>query len=235
VPFAEPLSALQVLLLDGHCAVRLWTGAALVMLLALVLGRVFCGWLCPYGLLSELLFALRRRPPALPGEEGAQAGHAFRLRMAFCAAGLMAACFCAFPVLQRFSMPGELSLAPLRALEGWELCLTALFPPGALLLAEGISGRRLWCRYACPQSVCLGLAARCLPGGFGVKWTRARCTCPRDDRSCLRACSLGLAPRQMSGPPRCECIQCAQCVSACAERGAALRMGWQSRSTLESS
>jgi len=224
LPFADPLSALQVLLIDGHFAVRLWTGAVLVLLMACALGRVFCSWLCPYGLLSELVYALRLRlPPAF--REDAAVRHAYWLRMALCVLGLVAACVCAFPVLQRFSMPGELSLAPLRVLDCWEIGMALLLPPGTALLAEGISGNRLWCRYACPQSVCLALAAQCFPGAFGVKWMPARCACPRDDRPCRRACSLGLTPRHINGPPRSECTQCAQCVSACAERGAALRIG----------
>ena len=230
LPFADPLSALQVLLIDGHVAAQLWTGALLVVLLAFALGRVFCGWLCPYGLLSELIYAVRRLlTPLLPGDAAVRS--ALRFRLALCLVGLVAACLGAFPVLQRFSMPGELSLAPLRALEGWEACMAALLPPGVILLAEGVSGRRLWCRYACPQSVCLALAACCFPGAFGVKWTPGRCCCPQNDRPCLRACTLGLAARQSNGPPRGECVQCAQCVSACAERGAALRMGWQTPST----
>ena len=224
LPFVDPLSALQVLLVDGHVAVQLWIGAALVVLLAFALGRIFCGWLCPYGLLSELLYAFRRgMQPRM--REKAATRHEMLFRIAVCVLGLMAACLCAFPVLQRVSMPGELSLAPLRAVEGWAICVAALLPPGMALLAEGVSGRRLWCRYACPQSVCLSLAARCFPRAFGVRWSPARCSCPQDDRPCLRACSLGLAPRRQGGPPRSECVQCAQCVSACAQRGAALRMG----------
>ena len=224
LPFADPLSAVQVLLLDGHFAVQLWTGAALVLLLACAMGRVFCGWLCPYGLLSELVHALRGRwkPQA---HADAPSRHAFWLRIAVCALGLAAAGLCAFPVLQRFSMPGELSLAPVRALEGLTVCLASLVPQGMILLTEGVSGRRWWCRYACPQSVCLSLAARCFPRAFGVKWTPGQCSCRQDDRPCRSACSLGLVPRQQGGPPRGECIQCARCVSVCAEHGAALRMG----------
>jgi len=230
LPFADPLSAIQVLLLDGHFSFTLWTGAALVLLAACALGRVFCGWLCPYGLLSELTYAARRRlSPVL--REDAATRHAFRCRLALCGCGLVAACCFAFPVLQRFSMPGELSLAPLRALDGWEVCAAALLQPMAVLSAEGVSGRRLWCRYICPQSVCLTLAARCFPGAFGVKWTPERCTCPRDDRPCMRACSLGLTARQAAGPPRGECMQCGCCVSACAARGAALRQAWHTPST----
>ena len=225
LPFADPLSALQVLLVDGFFAVQLWIGAALALLLSCVLGRVFCAWLCPYGLLSELAHASRRLvPPRMCADAAAQPG--LRARIAVCVLGLVAACFFAFPVLQRFSMPGELSLAPLRVLEGWAICMPALLPPAAALLAEGVGGRRLWCRYVCPQSVCLALAAQCFPAAFGVKWSHERCACPQDDRPCRRACSLGLDPRRKGGPSRAECVQCAQCVSACAKRGAALRLGW---------
>ncbi|MCL1985445.1 MAG: quinol dehydrogenase, partial [Betaproteobacteria bacterium] len=110
-------------------------------------------------------------------------------------------------------------------LEGWAVFLAVLLPPGMILLVEGISGRRLWCSYICPQSVCLAVAAQCLPGGFGIKWAPERCACPHDDRLCQRVCSLGLIPNRKGGPPRNECSQCAQCVSACEKRGAALRIG----------
>jgi ferredoxin-type protein NapH len=234
LPFADPLSALQVFLMDGHMAGELWAGAVIVVLLACALGRVFCGWLCPYGLLSELVHAARpSQSPRL--REDAAERYAFRLRIAVCVFGVVAAHICAYPVLHRFSMPGELSLAPLRAVEGWDICMAVLMPPAVMLLAEGVAGKRLWCVYICPQSVSLALASLCFPGFFGVRWTSERCTCPRDDRPCQNACSLGLAPRQKSGPPRSECVQCAQCVTACAERGAALRMEFFTRSPRESS
>ena len=224
LPFADPLSALQVLLLEGYFAPQLWAGAVLVVLTACAFGRFFCGWLCPYGLLSELVYGWRKRW-ALPHRKTAPMRHAFLLRLALCVVGLVGAFVFALPLVQRFSMPGELSLAPLRVVDGWSIGLALLFPPGLALLIEGLSGRRLWCRYACPQSVCLSLAAQCFPGGFGVTWAPARCTCRHDDRACQRACSLGLAPCHVNGPPRSECSQCGQCVSACAERGAALRIG----------
>jgi len=225
LPFADPLSAVQVLLTDGHFAPVLWTGAALVVLLVCALGRVFCGWVCPYGLLSELVHAARCRVSSLP-VEAALPRHALWCRLALCSCGLAAAYFCAFPVLQRFSMPGELSLAPLRALEDWASYAAALAPAGAVLTAELAGGRRLWCCYVCPQSVCLSLAARCFPGAFGVKWTPGRCNCSRNDRACRRVCTLGLTAGRQGGPPRGECMQCGRCVSACAERGAALRMAF---------
>lgn len=54
VPFADPLSALQLLVAGMLPGPRLWMGALLTLTPALLLGRVFCSWACPYGLLSEL-------------------------------------------------------------------------------------------------------------------------------------------------------------------------------------
>ena len=42
-------------------AARLLGGAVLSLGLALLLGRVFCSWICPYGFFSELAYRLRWR------------------------------------------------------------------------------------------------------------------------------------------------------------------------------
>ncbi len=221
LPLADPLSGLHLLLVDHNFVLQLCLGGGISLLLAFALGRFFCGWLCPYGLLSELVHSLRGRP-----RSGKAAGSPdLRFRLVVFLLGLIAAVLLGLPVLQRLSLPGELSLAPLRARESWEALGLALLVPALPLLVEMVSGERLWCRFICPQSVCLSLAARCNPGGFGVRWTPGRCSCAKHDRVCADACSLRLNPRQKNGPPRSECVQCGDCVLACAKRGGALRLG----------
>jgi ferredoxin-type protein NapH len=61
VPFADPLSALEQMLAARSVAAELLLGLGVTALLYLILGRVFCGWLCPFGLMLELLHALRER------------------------------------------------------------------------------------------------------------------------------------------------------------------------------
>lgn len=236
LPLADPLSALQVLIVGNSFAPRLCLGAGLVLLFAFSAGRFFCGWLCPYGLFSEQVHALRRklRPCAAAAQAEVKSPplrrrkmpNAFYGRAAVCALGIAAGLHLGLPALQRLSLPGELSLAPLRAVEGWDMLLGALLFPAAVLLAEGVSGERLWCRFICPQSVCLGLAARCNPRVLGVYWTAARCNCRAGDRPCSAACSLRLEPRRKNGPSRIECVQCGDCLRACAQRGGALRAGF---------
>ena len=61
IPFADPVGAAQVAAMGFLPAGRLLGGALLSLGLALLLGRVFCSWVCPYGLLSELVYTLRWR------------------------------------------------------------------------------------------------------------------------------------------------------------------------------
>ena len=49
---SDPLSAVSLALADGGFPVALLLAAAL-LLLTLVLGRFFCGWVCPFGTLHH--------------------------------------------------------------------------------------------------------------------------------------------------------------------------------------
>ena len=235
VPFADPLSTVQALL-GGMVPFALWAGAGLVLLVALLFGRVFCGWLCPFGLLSETAHALRRRFVFSKAQTlVSSAPHAyrqwFRARTGLCLLGFLLAALLGFPLLHSVSLPGELSLLSLQAGEGTVALLTALSLPLVVLLAETVTGKRLWCR-VCPQAACLALAAACTNKGLGVAWNPTRCTCPRHARKCEAACSLQLPIRCKNGPPRSECVQCGDCVAACgkactAVQGQALLLGFK--------
>ena len=222
IPFADPVGAAQVAAMGFLPAGRLMAGALLSLVVALVLGLVFCSWICPYGFLSELVYALRWR------RDGGRlvVRQAFWGKVLLLVMGLVAALGVGFPVLGIVSLPGELSLLPVLAWQGddaWLLLVAAAVPLVALLL-EFVTGKRLWCRFVCPQSVLLGATARCLPEkapGLRVGWRAERCTC-KGKAPCQKACSLDLNPRRTGGPERRDCIHCGDCVSTCAGYGSAL-------------
>ena len=66
LPFADPLGAVQIGLSGIIPGWRLIAGALVVLAVALCLGRIFCSWFCPFGLLSELVHAIRGRRPQKP-------------------------------------------------------------------------------------------------------------------------------------------------------------------------
>ena len=227
IPFADPVGAAQVAAMGFLPAGWLLAGALLSLGLALLLGRVFCSWVCPSGLLSELVYALRWR------RSGARlvVRQAFWGKILLLVLGLVAALGVGFPVLGIVSLPGELSLLPVLAWQGdeaWALLGAAAVPLVALLM-EFATGKRLWCRFVCPQSVLLGAAAKCLPKGapgLRIDWQAGKCTC-KGKAPCQQACSLDLNPRCKGGPERHDCTHCGDCVSTCAAYGKAL--GWAAK------
>ena len=223
LPFADPVGAAQVAAMGFLPAGRLMGGAMLSLAAALLLGRVFCSWVCPYGFLSELLYALRWRRAGA----GLVVRQAFWGKILLLVLGLVAALGAGFPVLGIVSLPGELSLLPVLVWQGdgaWLLLGAAAVPLIALLL-EFATGKRLWCRFVCPQSVLLGGAAHCLPKGapgLRIDWQAAKCSC-KGASPCQQACSLDLNPRRRGGPARHDCTHCGDCVKACAGYGTALK------------
>lgn len=252
LPFADPVAAAQVAAGGMPPSGALLWGALCSLALALLMGRVFCSWFCPYGLFSELVFAARSRmtrrhgAPIREAGQGAglgtglkagfkvgpaarrsRSGRAFAAKGAVLFLGLLLTGLLGYPALNLLAMPGELSLFPLLVWQGAGAALLffAVLLPLAALLIEAVSGKRLWCRHVCPQSVMLGAAARCLPSrgpGLRVSWHAAHCTC-KGERPCRQACSLELDPRQPGGPDRRDCTMCGDCLRACADRGGALR------------
>ena len=231
IPFADPVGAAQVAVMGFLPAWRLLVGTLLSLVVALLLGRVFCSWVCPYGVLSELVYALRWRR----ADTRLVVRQAFWGKILLLVLGLVAALGVGFPVLGIASLPGELSLLPVLAWQGddaWLLLGAAAVPLVALLL-EFATGKRLWCRFVCPQSVLLGAAARCLPAkapGLRIGWQSEKCTC-KGKAPCQQACSLDLNPRRKGGPERQDCTHCGDCINTCATYGKAL--GWAAKEQFE--
>ena len=230
IPFADPVAMVQgtlASLVTGLVpAGRLLLGGLLALAVALVLGRIFCSWLCPYGLFSEMVAAVRTVPD---GKAGRLQKKAFSIKVLLLLHALGFVLVASHPLLSLISLPGQMSLLPQAVFE-WNqypeylssLLALASIPVGALLL-ELATGKRLWCRYVCPQSVLLGLAARCLPmamPGLRITWSATNCTC-KGQAPCQAACHLGCNPRK---PERRDCTNCGDCVRICGEHGRALQM-----------
>lgn len=218
VPLADPLAVVQAFISSGEVATRALTGAAIALLLAMLLGAVFCSWICPFGLLSELMQRVQvrfGRAHPLNGPDG------FRGKL--WAVGIFLVLLLLFglpPVLNQLSMPGWYSRV-------WQMLQVQHVVPvgGALLLTalgvDAILGRRFWCRYCCPQSLLLMVVQKLSPWRWRVRFTAAKCTCSRM-RPCGEACSLGLNPRGSKEQLESECSNCGDCVVACSRYGKAL-------------
>jgi len=104
-PLADPLAVLQSAIKNAYLSADLLMGAGLALAIALILGTVFCSWVCPFGLFSDygqaLGLRLKKKSP-----EPAEDKKSFIIKLAVFIAGL--AGFFAFsttPVLNQLSMP----------------------------------------------------------------------------------------------------------------------------------
>lgn len=250
LPLADPLAALQVMLASLSVDTVL-LGGGISLGIAFLLGPVFCSWLCPYGLLSELVHGIRDKLPLkkqavvlVPGSVIQKQNEAqvkkfgespFMFRLFIVVAGLvLAATIVPFPVLNQLSMPGWYSRfwqhVPLDTAILWGGLSFLL----AVLLVELFTRKRLWCRYLCPQSVLISLSGLLFPARLQVAFNPRSCNCPANDRACRKACSLQLNPRQPASiSQRVQCTNCGDCVDACRSRGRALGLRFGKGDTSE--
>ncbi|MHA7774649.1 4Fe-4S binding protein [Roseibium sp. M-1] len=178
----------------------LWSFVALGLLFW---GRgVYCGWLCPFGALQELLnFAARRlgiRQITVP-----QALHE-RLWM------IKYTAFMAILALSFYSMHDALVLAEiepfktaisLRMIRAWPFVVFVL-----AILAAGLFIERFYCRYICPLGAALAIPAKLKI----FDWLHRRSQCGRECRLCETKCTVGaIDPIGRINPN--ECVLCLRC------------------------
>ncbi len=205
----SPLEGLESILVSKGLYFPTLVGMLVPVVLAVVLGRVFCSWVCPISFLSECLDYLKK------------------------------AVFRADPPKDRwvlplwilwFSLIGELLISMILgspvfvflsppALVGRELMLAVVFRTLALegiviLLVLGLHlvTRRFYCRYLCPLGALLALLG---------SWRRLRIRLRKKDCSgcalCDEVCPLGLKVLKGEAAGT-YCWNCGECVERCPHR-----------------
>ncbi len=210
----DPLTALGTALADWTMPRWTWLGLVVATATAL-LGRFFCGWLCPLGSLQHLV-------SWLSGPERRARADRNRYRRWFATKYLVLAVLLTWaamggehigwldplPLLQRACATG---LRPLwhkgQIPSGW---LSVLLLLVILLLSAWMP--RLFCRAVCPLGALLGLLARLAP----LRIRRSTETCC-DCHHCLIACQGADEP--LGRHRVSECHVCLNCTAVCTEHG----------------
>jgi len=222
VPLADPLAVLQLTLKNLSITFDSFVGAAISLLIAFSLGTVFCSWICPFGLLSELAVAFSGRilPRRSSGRGTVASG--FRSKLLIFFTGIIFFLFFSTtPVLNQLSMPAWYTrFFQYYFGQGYiSLSILVIF---FLLLLEFVSQKRIWCRFICPQSVLLSLVKRLNKRRLIVDFNSAKCICKSGREHCTPACSLSLQPKTVWNLREMECTNCGDCIVACNKVGRAL-------------
>ncbi len=224
---ACPMGALQSALAGRNGGFPFYVVGFLLAVGALG-GRFVCGFLCPFGLVQDLLhrIPLARRPAPIPGSRYLQyARYGVLLILVILlpmtvanAAGMGTPWFCKW-LCPSGTLLGGLPLvssnpslqAAVGPLFGWKVGLLAV------ILAASVLWYRPFCRYLCPLGAVYGLLNPVSLFHYTVD--AEKCT---HCGACRRACKLGIDPAVTPNSP--ECIRCGVCVAACPTR--ALTRDW---------
>ena len=180
----------------------------------LVFGRGFCGWVCPFGGLTEAMIAAgkqRRRPGFLMNRTAKRPGFDILkgwvkdVKFAVLTAVILLSVFLAFPVVCVLCPALWLSFMPIF----WTvLGLSAVFAVALPL----VTGRRWWC-FICPIAAVVSLLDRI--SFIHIKANREKCLeCDKCAAACnMYALNAGSASRTEA--PDGDCVRCFRCIEAC--------------------
>lgn len=202
----------------------LWTGifsrvhpASLVLLItflvmAVLLKKGFCSWLCPIGLLSELLTMLHRwiftRPRRMPTWVDYPLRSLKYLLLFF----LVYSIFFEMDVdaLCRFINSPYNKVADIKMLLFFSQPSLSTLRVLAVLLLLSVLVPYFWCRYLCPYGALLGGLS--LFSLFKIRRNPHTCI---DCEKCSRACPAAIQVHKKTSIFSDECHACCQCLDIC--------------------
>ena len=210
-----PLGALQNALASSNARLPLYM-LGILLLFGILMGRWICGFLCPFGLIQDLLYKIKtpkvRKSPVT------------RI-LSYLKYVILVVFVIIMPVLyasQSFPLPGFCKyICPSGTLLGaggllsneanhnmfsmlgplftWKFCLLVGIIVGAVFIY------RLFCRFLCPLGAIYGLFNRI--SILGIRLEKPKCT---NCGICTGACDMDI--RHVGDH---ECISCGNCITAC--------------------
>lgn len=210
-----PLGALQNALASSNARLPVYV-LGILLLFGILFGRWICGFLCPFGLIQDLLYKLKT--PKLKKSSVTRT-------LSWLKYVILVVFVIILPLIyagQSFPLPGFCKyICPSGTLLGaggllsneansnmfpmlgplftWKFCLLIL------ILVACIFIYRSFCRFLCPLGAIYGLFNRI--SILGIKLEKPKCT---DCGICIGACDMDI--RRVGDH---ECISCGKCITAC--------------------
>lgn len=205
---ACPLGSLQSALLSSKYKLPYYI-IGVLLLFGIVLGRLICGFLCPFGFLQELLYKIPTKKLRKSPWTKTLSYVKYVILVVF---AIIIPLTLTFPGFCKFICPagtveGGIPLVlmndKLRELVGrlftWKAILAA-----AILIAS-VFIFRFFCRFICPLGAFYGFFHKV--SLFGIKLDESKCTrCQR----CITNCKMDI-----KNIGDAECIQCGECINIC--------------------
>ena len=213
---ACPIGSLQIIANSDKFSLPFYA-LGLILIYGLLLGRFFCGWLCPFGFFQELLHRIPGRKLQVP----VSARYIKYIILAvfvliipifvYRVSGLGDPVFCEFICPAGTLEAGIPLLAANQALRGamgwlftWKVILLVL------TIVLSVIYFRFFCRVLCPLGAIYAICNR-----FSLLKFALEPGC-NDCGVCGKVCRMGLDPIRQAGTG--ECIHCLDCVRQCPQK-----------------
>ena len=211
---ACPLGSLQGAFSASHST--LYYVGGILLLYCIMFGRMICGWLCPFGLIQELVHKIPT--PKLKKSPVTRilsylkyvilVFFVFIVPIMYAFRDTPLPAFCKY-ICPAGTLEGGIGLLSNAVNNSYFSMLGPLFTWKFMLMVSIILGSvfifRLFCRFLCPLGALYGLFNRI--SIFGIKVDNSKCT---DCGLCHSKCKVDIRH-----PGDQECISCGACVSAC--------------------
>jgi len=207
IPMADPFAVAQILLTAHPLQPRVLMGAAIVLLLyGLLGGRVWCAWVCPINMVTDLAAWLRAR---------LRIRDMFHLNrnIRYVVLGLTLV-LSALTGMAAFEWVSPISMLHRELIFGIGLGWTAVL---GVFLFDLLVLRHGWCAHLCPLGAFYALLGRVAP--LRVRFDTPTCThCGECAKVCPEPQVLNLKKASEAGLIRSgECTNCGRCITVCPE------------------
>ena len=188
----------------------------ILLLYSLFLGRMICGWLCPFGLIQELLYKIKtpklRKSPVTRILSYLKyvilVFFVLIVPITYAFRDTPLPTFCKY-ICPAGTLEGGIGLLANKVNASYFSMLGPLFTWKFLLMVSILVGSvfifRLFCRFICPLGALYGLFNRI--SFFGVKVEQPKCT---NCNLCVSHCKLDVLHVGDQ-----ECISCGECMNVC--------------------
>lgn len=188
----------------------------ILLLYAIMFGRFICGWLCPFGLIQELLYKIKT--PKLKKSKITRILSYFKyvilvffviiVPVTYALRDVPLPSFCKY-ICPAGTLEGGIGLLANKVNESYFSMLGPLFTWKFLLMVSILVACvfifRMFCRFICPLGALYGLFNKF--SFFGVKVDKPKCT---NCNLCVNKCKMDI-----KHVGDFECISCGECVDVC--------------------
>ena len=213
VIFTEPLTV-TVQAVNSVLHPQSWNWVFITTLIialgiALLFGRVFCGYICPMSLIVSINLKIQRKLFGREIKAQAPAGTMFKNKVRVAYMAVLLLLIITNPLVLQYLLPPAIfqhSVSDYLLWGGWTLWAALFF---GLIVFE-LSKPGYFCRYLCPTGIFLSVLGKLKV--FRLKHD-ADMSCPKGCMLCMDECWLGLSPMARINDPRCD--MCSRCLDHC--------------------